>query len=108
MTDRQQKLIDEVMDNFNFAKVATAMRAVGWEWANGKIDDDGRYLLAIPDERRIREVARQQLRDAIDGHGTNLHCCSSGGFEAFYDVATGDLSLEFCLAAYGTEKEKAS
>jgi hypothetical protein len=56
---REQVMIDEIMDWFNFAKVAETMKAIEW-----RIHYDQRY--EIPDENILREHARDVLMEAID------------------------------------------
>ena len=67
--------IDDVMDNFDFHKVAQMMEAVNWKWW-GSPD--------TPTEGELRATARKRL---IDAHECALKHCedysvSSGGFKA--------------------------
>jgi hypothetical protein len=34
ITDQQQELIENLLENFNFDKVLTAMTALDWKWVN--------------------------------------------------------------------------
>jgi len=78
-----QEKIDSIMDWFDFDKVALAMQALNWEWADA--------VECVPSEGEIREHGRQRLKEAIE-RGMS----STGGFKAIYK--DGVLSLEFILA----------
>lgn len=56
---REQVMIDEIMDWFDFAKVAKTMELLEW-----KIFCNNDYV--IPTENTLRENARQLLIDTID------------------------------------------
>lgn len=72
---KEQRLIDEVMDYFNFAKVAKVMQTLKWTWGMC-LDDDN-----IPIESTLRESARKGLRKTIhDSLGRKEHQTGSGGF----------------------------
>lgn len=71
MSPEQQKWLDEIMDHFDFARVARAMRALRWYWGIG----DTRH---IPKESEIRTEARWILNLAIDRKST----VATGGFYA--------------------------
>lgn len=62
--------IDEIMDTFDFAKVAAHMKYVNWTWVN-----DG-----VPGMYALRQEARKKLRTAAKERcGTN-----GGGFLVSY------------------------
>ena len=48
-----QDAIDQIMDNFDFRKVADTMEKIGWHWAR---------LEGPPDEHELRRVARGLLK----------------------------------------------
>jgi hypothetical protein len=76
--------IDEIMDYFNFAKVALAMKALNWKW-----EGEG-----VPSEPQLRQFARNQLRRlANEPRIKGLFCC---GFLAEIDEV-GNISLTFIL-----------
>lgn len=78
-TDEQ---IDEIMDWFDFAKVAKTMETLEWSWND----------IGIPTEPDIRKQARQMLKEAV----AKKHGLASGGFWVRYD---GDvLQLQFVVA----------
>lgn len=60
ITEKQQALIDKVMDCFDFRKVASCMKRTKWEW----VDADGRRY--IPEETELRTKARKLMRTAIE------------------------------------------
>lgn len=57
-----QKLVDEIMDNFDFAKVAKTMQLLNWELYMGG-DFENRE---IPDEFYLRSDARKMMYDFIN------------------------------------------
>ena len=83
------------MDWFDFASVATTMKALGWKWAQL---DGGR----VPDVSEIREFARERLEEA-SCRKSNYSAC--GGFEAEYDPDSSSLSLRFCVDEWTTEEQ---
>jgi len=52
------KMIDEIMDEFNFARVHKAMVALDWKWASSKS-----YIPSMDD---LRETAESLLRGAAE------------------------------------------
>jgi len=84
--------INEIMDWFNFNKVAKAMKALDWTWASTGLEP--------PHEGQIREMARNLLIRACD----DWHC-ATGGFVARCDEETGDLTLEFHVSSWTAERE---
>lgn len=82
-----QESIDNIMDNFRFDRVATAMAALEWHWAmNG-----GRY--EVPDEAEIRSFARglikRAITDAVTGKLSTIHL-GTGGFYVDIEVLDYD------------------
>lgn len=63
-----QAQIDDILDNFRFARVHKMMKAVGWAWGDG-----------VPGEPELRRTARRMLHNLVDdGHA----CIETGGFIA--------------------------
>ena len=56
---KEQTMIDEIMDWFDFSKMAKAMASMEW-----RISHNMGY--SIPDEQELRELARHLMMDAID------------------------------------------
>ena len=110
--DPLEKMIDEIMDEFNFARVLTTMEALDWKWATAK----GGYGIADMDE--LRATAERLLRDAADArlgryrgeHWEMPIICGTGGFEAkawcdeYVNKITG-LELAFIVSHWDTEIE---
>jgi hypothetical protein len=78
--DPVNKMIDNILDEFNFAKVQNAMFALDWKWAG----------IGVPTLDQLRNEARQLLQGAMfarlheyrDEHWElGIHHCT-GGFEA--------------------------
>ena len=79
-----EKMVDEILDEFNFARVYKAMEAVDWKWAtvNGgkstpNIDD-----LRETAERLLRGAAKSRLGDYKDSHWELGIINGTGGFQA--------------------------
>ena len=105
--DPVDKYINNIMDEFNFARVYKAMEAVDWKWAtvNGgkstpSIDD-----LRATAERLLRGAAKSRLGDYKDTHWELGIINATGGFQAtaFCDEAktriTG-LDLRFVISEW--------
>jgi len=92
MTDDREKLIDNVIETFNFERVHIAMTALDWQWQT--TEGNGH---AIPSIIRLKAMARHLLREAI-----NNKVVGSGGFEARYYPKVDDedeyFQLRFTLA----------
>lgn len=95
----KQELIDEVMDNFDFGKVAKTMKALGWVWATTDF--------YVPEESEIRKHARELLSTVYDGaiRGESDCTTGTGGFEATYEIDHKMLSLKFIVSSWETEGE---
>ena len=94
LTIRQDK-IDDIMDNFDFNKVETVMKATNWTWASTH---------GVPVEHELRKQARELLKSVSQHYVSQLgfrYAISTGGFKAtkYYD---GELELEFIMAKWDT------
>ena len=90
-----EEALDEIMDNFDFEKVANIMNYLGWKWASVDTEDN------IPTEDDIREHAAKLLWDVCNDPENNIH--ATGGFEAekdFSDPNKPFVSLRFILESY--------
>ena len=69
MTKKQVLLnqVDEIMDSFDFRKVADVMKHLNWEWKG----------VGVPDEYEIRKNARELMKMAIKA-GEEM---STGGWQ---------------------------
>ena len=78
------KMINEILDEFNFAQVLKTMEALDWKWATAKSG------YGIPDMDELRATAERLLRDAADARlndykGTHWELGiinGTGGFQA--------------------------
>lgn len=70
-----QKVIDEVMDNFDFQKVEDTMLATGWKWWNGEGED------GVPTKAQMRKTVRSLMQrlEHLESYESLYH--STGGFE---------------------------
>ena len=87
----KDKMIADIMDGFDFAKVHDIMQSLNWEWKVGHDE------MAVPAMWRIVDRAKELLEDVMkyyeDGQ---FHFISCGGFIASLNDE-GDLSLQFIL-----------
>jgi hypothetical protein len=93
----KQEHIDEVMDQFNFGKVAKAMKYLDWKWV---LAEEG-----VPQEWELRQEARRLLNLAYDGafeFNVSPYTTETGGFEATYSKEYDDLGLKFIVAYWLT------
>jgi len=92
MTDDREKLIDGVIDTFNFERVHIAMTALDWQWQT--TNGNGYELPSIA---KLKAMARGLLRQSIKNK-----VVGSGGFEARYYPKVDDqdeyFQLRFTLA----------
>ena len=82
--DPLDKMIDEIMDEFNFAQVLKTMEALNWKWATAKrgysipdMDD-----LRAAAERLLRGAAESRLNDYKGTHWELGIINGTGGFQA--------------------------
>lgn len=97
VTDSQRKQIDEIMDAFNFRRVARCMKMLKWHWGSG---DNHR----IPTESELRVSARARLYEVCresNAKQSDLYLMS-GGFNAFCG-SDGGLRLAFELDNWEAE-----
>lgn len=89
----QNPAIDEIMDNFDFGKVARAMEALEWKWST----EDG---MMVPDEPQLRATARRLLNEVAKGNEGAY--TGTGGFMA-RNLGDGNLQLTFEVAEWRTD-----
>lgn len=78
--DPVNKMVDDIMDEFNFAKVQSAMRHLEWKWAGvgiPTIDD-----LRKEAERLLRGAAEARLGAYKNTHWEQGIINGTGGFQA--------------------------
>lgn len=92
ITQKQQELIDDIMDNFNFEKVHKVMEFLNWTWWNNELKKD-----INPTIQDIRSDARKKLKRILEENHSSIE---SGGLVARkYD--DGTISLEFKIEYWG-------
>lgn len=93
MKKKKQDAIDEIMDNFDFEKVAKVMETLGWRWVSSETD------LQIPDVSEIRKQARRLLTTALK----EKTCIATGGLKVTYLKDEKFLHLEFVVTEWDTQ-----
>lgn len=76
----KNEMIDNIMDNFDFGRVAKTMKALEWKWHDVKV---------IPEEYDIRKAARKLLKSVPDTFIKDNYYTGSGGLyvQAWYENA---------------------
>ncbi len=104
--DPVNQMIDEIMDEFNFARVADTMKYLSWRWG-GEVTID---MLRDEAKRLLRGAAECRLGDFKEEHWELGIICGTGGLKATAycnedkTKITG-LDLEFVLAEWDAEIE---
>jgi hypothetical protein len=100
--DPVEKMIDDIMDEFNFAKVQNVMDHLDWKWVGEYVTIE---MLREEAERLLRGAIFARLHEYRDWHWEQgIHHCT-GGFEAtafcdqFKSKITG-LELKFVLSSW--------
>lgn len=81
--DKVIKVLNSIMDNFDFAKVRKVMKALKWKWAGVKGDEDG-----VPTEQEIGDFAAKLLWDLVNDPKNKA--IGQGGFFAEKDFLDPD------------------
>lgn len=102
MDTKALKHMNQVMDWFDFPKVAKTMEALEWIWVDAKDRGDG-----IPSEPEIREAARKLMQKAYEEEYRDEmywarypKTVGTGGLYATYDRQYGDFKLTFEVARW--------
>ena len=101
MNTTEQKLLDEVMDWFDFHKVAKVMSHLQWTWHN--CESPG----GIPTESDLRVRVREMFTRLIaEKRCMERYVCATGGFEyTVWRDSDGNvdvLELKFVLSDWST------
>ena len=100
--DPVNKMIDDIMDEFNFARVQNVMDYLGWKWAGEYVTVE---MLKETARRLLREAADLRLGDYKDTHWELGIINGTGGFQAtaYCNEAKTEiiaLDLKFVLAEW--------
>ena len=79
-TNKIIKVLDYIMDAFDFEKVRKVMKALKWKWAGVKGDEDG-----VPTEQEIGDFAAKLLWDLANDPKNRV--IGTGGFRAEKDFS---------------------
>ena len=109
--DPVNKMINDIMDEFDFNRVETVMEFLDWKWAG----DNGLEYVTVD---MLKKTAKRLLRDAAEsrlGRFKNEHweqgiICGTGGFQAMAfcneeKTKIEALQLKFILVEWDAEIE---
>ena len=105
--DPVNQMIDEILDEFNFAKVQNIMDYLGWKWVGEYVTIE---MLREEAERLLRGAAEARLGKYKNEHWETPILHSTGGLQAMAfcnedkTKITG-LDLKFVLTEWDTEIE---
>ena len=88
------KLLDEVLKEFDFEKVDSVMRYLGWKWVAWGCK------MVIPGIYGLMKVAQELLEEVLKYDDGIYHDILSGGLKASFDGTT--LGLEFVISSFET------
>ena len=101
--EHEDKMIQDILENFDFQKCRSVMQVLNWEWAT---------VPGIPTIDRLKKAAENRLRDAMDMAkkgkcSKSTYFVSSGGLRANawsnrYGQVEG-VRLEFVLTDWDTD-----
>lgn len=77
--DPLDRMIDEIMEEFDFDKVQDAMDYLNWRWVGQYVTVE---MLREEAERLLRNAAKLRLGDWIDEHWEQGILSATGGFHA--------------------------
>ena len=101
---KEQELIDEILEQFNFAKCKLVMDKLNWTWG---------FNNQVPSIQQLKESARDRIESAIEGLKSSKkwthhqpYMSSSGGLcvhvwkNRYGQIC--DIKLEFVLTEWAT------
>jgi hypothetical protein len=105
--DPVNKMIDDIMDAFDFDKVQRTMDYLRWKWAGEYVPVE---MLKQTAKRLLREAADLRLGDYKDTHWEQGVICATGGFQAMAwcnedKTEVNALDLKFVLADWDAQIE---
>lgn len=79
ITEKDQEIIDEIMDNFDFHRCHRVMEFLDWTYSR---PDNGNFVSYTPSIADLRKTARSLLKSAIKEINSNKeqYLCKTGGF----------------------------
>lgn len=100
--DPVEKMIQSIMENFEWDRVARAMEYLDWKWRGSQVTVD---MLKEEGERLLRGAMNSRLGDFIDEHYELGICNGTGGLEAkaWCDITKTKieaLDLKFVLSSW--------
>ena len=105
--DPVNKMIDEIMDEFNFARVQYVMDHLNWKWVGEYVTND---MLREEAERLLRRAAELRLDNFKNESWEIPVVCGTGGLQASAfcnedKTKITALDLKFVLSEWDTEIE---
>jgi hypothetical protein len=106
--DPVNKMIDDIMDEFNFAKVQNVMDHLGWKWVGEYVTIE---MLREKAEHLLRGAAEARLGQYKDTHWEQGIINGTGGFQAMAfcnedKTKIVGLDLKFVLAEWDESIEE--
>ena len=77
--DPVNKMIDEILDGFNFDRVQITMDYLNWKWVGERVTTK---MLVEEARRLLKNAAESRLGDYKDEYWEQGVTCASGGFQA--------------------------
>lgn len=74
----KSEMIDNIMDNFDFSRVARCMEVLEWKWHN---------VEGVPEESNIRKLARELMKQTPETFRKEEYYSGTGGLyvRAWYE-----------------------
>jgi len=106
--DPVNKMIDDIMDEFNFIRVQDVMDYLGWKWAGEYVTVE---MLKETARRLLREAADLRLGGYKDKHWGQGIIRATGGFQAMAwcnedKTKVDSLDLKFVLVDWDAQIEE--
>lgn len=82
----EQRMVQQIMDNFDWQKCHTTMSAIGWEW----------FFVGVPTIDDLKECAKKLMEKSIEGVKN-----PEIKFDTYYFTSTGGLKAIAWKNKYG-------
>ena len=107
LTNKQHRIINDIIDNYNFDVIADYMKNTNWVWADmsnvNSIDEMVNapvYVPNVPELRgRLRELLQRTFINANEGNIDGPYYISTGGFTV-YVWKTNECHVHFSIEDY--------